>query len=320
MFAAAISLTTPITTTAAAAEVIRLGSCDPEATLPIFLGHQLFAKRVAELTNGQIEVRIFMNSQLGGGTKLYEQVAAGTLELGECGSGFTSSYDKRFSIWSLPYMVPSAERLFEAQDGKLGQAYGALSEKYGFKLVEFFYAGSRSLFNRKGPVRVPEDIKKMGLRCRVMPDPLMIDTLNAMGCRATPMELGEIYKGIQQGVIDGADQPITGYLAMKFNEVAPFFSLTHTFYAVDPVLASLKWFNQQKPEIQKALLQAGKEAVAFERNAYIEADQKSYETAKGLGVKINEVDIPAFQKIVRPVVDKYGAALGELYPILKEYQ
>ena len=319
LMALAVLLVLPASTAVAGTKVIRLGDSGTE-TNPQYLAHQFFAKRVAELTNGQVEVRIFMNAQLGGHTQMNEQIASGALEVSKTAAAFMSTYDKRLSIWSLPYSFASLEKLFAAQDGKLGQAYGAVAEKYGFKLLGLYYSGTRDFYNKKGPIRTPEDLKRMGIRLRSMPDPVMIDTFNTLGAQATPLEANEVYNAIQQGVIDGAENSITWYLTMKHFEVAPYFSLTHHFYDANPLFVSLKWFNQQPPDIQKALLQAGKETIPFERKAWADDELKNYEKAKAAGIKINDADIGAFQKAAKPVLEKYGPSLGELYPILKEYQ
>ena len=319
LLALALCLLTPTAPAAAAATVIRLGDTGTEQN-PELLAHQFFAKRVSELTNGQVEVKIFMNAQLGGHTQMNEQVASGALEIAKTAAAFMSTYDKRLSIWSLPYSFPSLEKFYAAQDGKLGQAYGAMAEMYGFKLLAFYHAGTRDFYNKKGPIRTPDDLKRLGLRIRSMPDPVMIDTFNTLGAQATPLEANEVYNAIQQGVIDGAENSITWYLTMKHFEVAPYFSLTHHFYDVNPLFVSLRWFKQQTPEIQQALLQAGKETTPFERRAWADDEQKNYEKARAAGIKINDADIPAFQKAAKPVLEKYGPTFGELYSILKEYQ
>ena len=319
ILALALCLLTPTVPAAAAATVIRLGDTGTEQN-PQFLAHQFFAKRVAELTNGQIQVKIFMNAQLGGHTQMNEQVASGALEVSKTGGAFMSTYDKRLSIWSLPYSFPSLEKLFAAQDSKLGQAYEAIAEKYGFKLLGLYYSGTRDFYNKKGPIRTPDDLKRLGMRLRSMPDPVMIDTFNTLGAQAIPLEANDVYNAIQQGLIDGAENSITWYLTMKHFEVAPYFSLTHHFFSVDPLFVSVKWLNQQTPEIQKAILQAGKETIPYQRKAWADDEQKNYEKAKAAGIKINDADIPAFQKVAKPVLEKYAASLGELYPILKEYQ
>ncbi len=300
-------------------KIVRIGDVVTENN-PEYLGYQFFAKRLSELTNGEYQVKTFMNGVLGGHTQLNEQVRAGSLEMTETGASFLSSFDKRLALWGLPFEFTSTEKLFAAQDGTLGKAYADICEKYGFKVLGYLYSGSRSIYNRKGPIHTPDDIKRMNLRLRSIPDAVMIDTLNAMGAQATPLEAAETYNAIQQGVVDGAENSITYYLTTKHNEVAPFFSKTNHFFSVDPFLVSVKWFNAQPPEAQRAILQAGKETIPYERKAWVEGDAKNFALAVRAGVKINDTDAAAFQKATRPVWDKYGPALGELYTILKNSQ
>lgn len=303
----------------AAVKTVRIGDVVTEDN-PEYVGYQFFAKRLAELTNGEYQTKMFMNGVLGGHTQLNEQIRAGSLEMTETGASFLSSFDKRLALWGLPFEFTSTDKLFAAQDGALGKAYADICEKYGFKVLGYLYSGSRSIYNRKGPIHTPDDIKKMSLRLRSIPDAVMIDTLNAMGAQATPLEAAETYNAIQQGVVDGAENSVTYYLTSKHNEVAPFFSKTNHFFSVDPFLVSLKWFNAQSPEAQKAILQAGKETIPYERKVWVEGDAKNFALAAKAGVKINDTDAGAFQKITRPVWDKYGPALGELYTILKNSQ
>ena len=298
---------------------VRLGDVVTEDN-PEYKAHQFFAKRLSELTNGKYQVKMFMNSTLGGATQMNEQLRSGSLEMSKSGAAFLSTYDKRFSIWSLPYMFTTEQKLFAAQDGALGDAYDKVAQQYGFKVLGIYYSGDRDIYNKKGPIKTPDDLKNMKIRLRTMPDPVMIDTINAMGAQATPLEAGEIYNAIQQGVVDGAENSVTFYLTQKHNEVAPYFSLTHHFFSIDPLLVSLKWFNAQPADAQKAIVQAGKETIPMERKVWDEGDAANYVVAKNAGVKINEADVPAFQKAVQPVWDKYGPGMGELYTILKQSQ
>ncbi len=298
---------------------VRLGDVVTEDN-PEYKAHQFFAKRLSELTNGKYQVKMFMNSTLGGATQMNEQLRSGSLEMTKTGAAFLSTYDKRFSIWSLPYMFTSEQKLFAAQDGALGKAYADMAKQYGFLVLGEYYSGDRDIYNKKGPIKTPDDLKNMKIRLRTMPDPVMIDTINAMGAQATPLEAGEIYNAIQQGVVDGAENSITFYLTEKHNEVAPYFSLTHHFFSVDTFMVSLKWFNAQPAAAQQAILQAGKETIPYERQVWDQGDAANYEVAKKAGVKINEADVPAFQKAVQPVWDKYGPGMGELYTILKQSQ
>ena len=172
LMALAVLLVLPASTAVAGTKVIRLGDSGTE-TNPQYLAHQFFAKRVAELTNGQVEVRIFMNAQLGGHTQMNEQIASGALEVSKTAAAFMSTYDKRLSIWSLPYSFASLEKLFAAQDGKLGQAYGAVAEKYGFKLL-----GAEWILSAAAVGSMREDVKPLDI---LIPDQFFDRTRGRVG-------------------------------------------------------------------------------------------------------------------------------------------
>lgn len=299
---------------------IRLGDVVADDN-PETSAEKYFAKRVSELTNGQYQVQVFSNSTLGSHSSMNKQVRDGSLEMTVTASADLAEFDNKFSIFSLPYLVDSKEKLFKLEDGKLGEAYAKLGEQYGFKILGFFDSGSRNIYSKTGPISSPDDIAKKHLRLRVIANTVMIDTINAMGAQAVPLNTNEIYNAIQQGVVDGAENSITFYLTQKHNEIAPYFNETNHFFSVDPFMVSLKWFNSLPADIQKSIEQAGAEAIKYEREQWAKAEQENMKKAESLGVKINQnVDIAAFKKALQPVLDKHGPEFGELYQIVKEGQ
>ncbi|MEX2460490.1 MAG: TRAP transporter substrate-binding protein [Paenibacillaceae bacterium] len=300
--------------------VIRLGDVVAEDN-PETTAEKFFAKRVSELTDGRYEVKVYSNAVLGPHTSMNKQVSTGSLEMTVTSSADLAEFDKSLSILSLPYLFDSKEKLFKAEDGNLGKAYGAIAEKYGLKIIGFFDSGSRNIYNKKGPIQTPDDIKKQNLRLRAIANPVMIDTLNTLGAQTVPLNTSEIYNAISQGVVDGAENSITFYLTQKHNEIAQYFSLTNHFFSIDPFMVSLKWFNSLPADIQKSITQAGEETIKFEREEWAKVEEENFKKAESLGAKINkDVDIAAFQKKVQPVWEKYGTQFGELYQILKDSQ
>ncbi|HTV74886.1 MAG TPA: DctP family TRAP transporter solute-binding subunit [Candidatus Acidoferrales bacterium] len=294
---------------------VRLGDVvaegDPEAA-----AHHFFAQRFSDLTKGAYEVKIFLNGTLGDPNHMNEQVASGALELTKCGSGALPTYDKRLDVINLPYMYTSTDKLFAALDGKLGDAFGEIIEPHGFKLLGFYDSGVRNIYNWKGPIDRPENIKIMGLRLRVQPSPLFIATFNQLGAQAVPLAVGEIYNAIQQHVVDGAENNIDFYLTQHHNEVAPYYSKTQHLFGNDVFIASAKWYATLPPDVQAALTQAAREGVEYERKAKAEATKADYAKCDGLGVKVNDADIPAFQAAVKPVWEQFKGPLGNLYDIV----
>jgi tripartite ATP-independent transporter DctP family solute receptor len=298
---------------------VRLGDVvadgDPESD-----AHKFFAQRFSDLTKGAYQVKIFLNGTLGDPNHMNEQVSSGTLELTKCGSGALPTYDKRLDILNLPYMYTGKDKLFAALDGKLGSAFGDIVANHGFKLLGFYDSGVRNIYNKKGPCDRPENIKIMGLRLRVQASPLFIATFNQLGAQAVPLAPGEIYNAIQQGVVDGAENNINFYLTQHHNEVAPYYSITQHLFGNDVFLASAKWYATLTPDVQAALVQAGHDAVAFERKAKTEATKVAFAKCGDLGVKVNEADIPAFQAAVKPVWEQFKGPLGNMYDIVLNTQ
>lgn len=298
---------------------VRLGDITPTDN-PEYIAHLFFAKRLAEATKGEYELKIFPNSVLGGHTQMNEQVRNGTLEMCKTGQGFPTTYDKALGIINLPYLYTTREKLYAALDGKLGDAYAKVAEKYGFITLGFYDSGIRSVYNVKGPFKTPEEFAAMKLKIRVQPDQIMIATFNLLGAQATPLEFAEVYNGLQQGVVDAAENSVPYFISMKHIEVAKYFTKTQHLLGIDPVFASAKWFNAQPARIQTILRDVVREAVANERKIWLEAENKDYGRATQMGAKINDCDIPAFQRKVKPIWAQNKPNLGALYDIVEATQ
>jgi TRAP-type C4-dicarboxylate transport system substrate-binding protein len=155
-----------------------------------------------------------------------------------------------------------------------------------------------------------EDLK--GLKIRVMNDPIMIDTVNTLGALATPLAYGELYTALQQGVVDGAEQPPVSLYTMKFYEVSKYFSLTKHFYDLNVVVMGKMFFDKLTPEQQQAVLEAGQETQAYERKIWKEYEDGILDKLKAEGVEVNSLDLAPFQEAVADILeqnkDKVGGA------------
>jgi tripartite ATP-independent transporter DctP family solute receptor len=295
---------------------VRLGDVTPTDN-PEYAAHQFFAKRISEATKGAYEVKIFPNSVLGGHTQMNEQVRNGTLEMAKSGQGFPTTYDKRLAILNLPYLYTTRQKLYAALDGRLGEAYGKVAEQYGFVTLGFYDSGIRHVYNRKGAFKTPEEFAAMRLKIRVQPDQIMIATFNLLGAQSTPLEFAEVYNALQQGVVDAAENSVPYFISMKHIEVAKYFTKTQHLFGIDPLLASAKWFNAQPAEVQKVFRDIAREAVAHEREIWLKAEEADYGRAAKAGTLINEADVAAFQRKVKPIWDQNRANLSGLYEIVE---
>lgn len=275
------------------------------------IGLQAFAKSLAEKTNGRVEVQIFPNGQLGNDERqLVESLQLGNVTATVVNSSVVSSFSPKADVFNLPFIFRDLQHLYKVSDGEPGQIIAKDLETKGLKVLSWWNGAPRHLFNNKRPVNTLEDLK--GMKFRVMQSPVSIATFNSLGALATPMSGTEVYSGLQQGVIDGAENNLLFINSSKFYEVANYISLTGHFMEGCPLLMDLNFFNNQSPEIQKAILEAavdGREAM----RRYMEKQmEESRQALLSKGVKINEVqDIEAFRKAVEPVYTQMEGKIGK---------
>jgi tripartite ATP-independent transporter DctP family solute receptor len=287
--------------------VLKLSNVLPDGN-PTTESMVFFAEKVMEKTGGTVEVRLFNNSALGGQREALESLQAGTIEMCMANAGPMAQFVPAMDVLSLPYVFQSTEHMFKALNGKAGEMIKADIEKAGFVFLYWGDGGSRNLINNKRPITKPEDLK--GLKIRVMDSKLMVNTLNAMGAIATPMAQGEVYSALQQGVLDGWENNPVTLLTLKLYEVSDIFSWTQHFMVPDLVLISKQAFGKLTPEQQKAIVEAGREAEAKQREYWNAFVGKTVEELKAHNVKFNEVDVAPFVKAVQPVWEDYRAKFG----------
>jgi tripartite ATP-independent transporter DctP family solute receptor len=249
----------------AGATTVRLGDTVADSN-PEIAAEKFFGDRLASLTKKKYQVKVFPNGTLGDHNRMNEQVRTGTLQMTKTLFANLTAFDKRLGALSLPYLYTRQEDFLAALDGQLGKECGSILDKYDLVLLGYFGTGSRNVYNKKRPIRTPGDLK--GLRIRVPQDPVAIDAFNALGAQATPLAATEVYSALQQGVIDAAENNPIYYVTSNQVEEAKFWSWTRHQFGVDALLASKKWFSGLPKADQDAIVTAGKQAVAHERELW----------------------------------------------------
>ena len=181
------------------------------------------------------------------------------------------------------------------------------------KLKGLAYAerGFRNLTNSKRPVLAPADVK--GLKIRVMQNPVYIDLFNTLGANAVPMAWAEALTALQQGTIDGQENPVNVAYAFKLFETQKYFSMTRHTYAPALFVMSLDVFNKNfTPETQKILVDAAKEAAAHQRNWIAENEARQLKEIEAKGMQISYPDLAPFREAAKPVYLKYSDRFGNL--------
>jgi TRAP-type transport system periplasmic protein len=293
---------------------VRLGDTVNESN-PQIAAERYFGERLAELTDGAYAVTVFPNGALGDHNTMNEQVRNGSLQMTKTLFANLTAFDKRLGVMSLPYSFAKQEDLFVALAGGLGQQLGRILAYYDLKVLAFFDSGARNVYNKVRPIRTPADLR--GLRLRVPQDAVAIETFNTLGAQATPMATGEILGALQKGTIDGAENNPIFYVTNKHVDEARFWSWTRHQFGIDALLVSKKWFDGRSRAHQDAIVEAGWDTQQRERELFAAESENYIGQAAGRGATINDdIDFPAFQKAVRPVIDKYRGTFGDLLDLL----
>ena len=272
-----------------------------------------FADAVAKKTNGQIAVDVFTSGQLGKNKELLEAISmgGGTVEIVATGTQDLVGWVPETQVFDLPFLFRDEGhyRRFWASD--VANAIWKKMETKGFKYLGSTLIGTAHMTNNKRPVNSPADM--VGLKFRVQASKVNIETFKALGATAVPLAFSEVFMALQQGTVDGQDNPTTTIRTMNFWEVQKYLSLTgHMlrggFWSMDK-----KVFDRLPADLQKAVLDAGKEAEDYEWK-FVQDDQaKSLTFLKEKGLAINTPpSMEPFREKVKGVAALVGGNLPEL--------
>jgi len=284
------------------AEIFREGFTHSES-------QKFFAKRVGEITKGKAEVKVFLGAVLGNERNYCEQLQMGSLDFAKVAASNAVAFVPKFAVFAMPYLIRDLDHLYKIFDSLAGKIIQEAADKAGFVILAYWDMNTVNVYNSRGPINKPEDLK--GLKIRTREAPICIDTLKAMGASAAPLATPELYTALQTKVFDGADHDPTVFVAFNYGEVCKFYSLTE--HSVEPtlLLASKKLFDKLPKDVQDAVKQAGRDSMVYNRQIGPIKLKEALDTMENkYGVKINKVDKKTFIKAVAPVQAKYKTELG----------
>ncbi|USH05369.1 TRAP transporter substrate-binding protein [Grimontia kaedaensis] len=244
-----------------------------------------FAEKLSDKTGGKAKVDLFPNGQLGTEQDTVNNAAIGLLDFSVLAINNVTPFSPTVGLLTMPYVIQSAEEARLLTQGDIGKELVENTIRdAGVRIVGWAYSGFRVLTNSKRPVKTPEDLK--GLVIRVPRNEIMIASYQALGINPTPMAWSETFTGLQQGVVDGQDNPYITISAMKFNEVQKYVTNIRYIFSMEPLIISESVFQDQSPEMQKAILEAGQEATvhSFEFLKDTEDRIKKELVAKGMEI------------------------------------
>ena len=264
----------------------------------------------ANAAQSAVEVKVFPASQLGQTREVIEAMRLGSGAAGTTGGPAEyASFVKRLGVLGLPFEWKSYDHALRVLDGPVGKELDQDMEKAGFKVLSWAVSwGYRNVVTAKKEVKQAADLK--GLKIRTIPTKVFVAAINSMGANATPMNFGEIYTSLQNGVLDGYEHTAATTISFKFNEVACCIALTR--HLMDPtflVFSLAEWRKLSAAE-QAALQKAATEAAAVVRKMAPERDAQALAEVRKLGMKVTELDLAPLQRAAIPAQDELAKEFG----------
>lgn len=310
----------------AAEKILKMGIGDPEDS-----DAGAFAKKfkqiVEEKTNGKVDVQLFPNCSLGDEGEMFQNVRRGTLDMTCIGVGNAVPFVSPLGVYTLPYLLKNDDQVVKATTGELFDYFNDVAKKRGgVRILGNCYTNFRHLTNSVRPVTKLEDVK--GLKIRVPASKINVATYKAWDANPVPMGWAETFTALQQGVVDGQDNPYVVNNSVKMQEVQRYLTELHHQYSLQPLFIGEKTFESLSPELQKILVDAGMEAQMYMIDWQKENSQKAREAMEKAGVKVSTLeDEPEWEKRARAVwpefyefvggkevIDKVLKAIGEDQP------
>lgn len=270
-----------------------------------------FKEIVEEKTNGQIVVETYHSSQLGDDRTMTEALQLGSQEVTIPSTAPLVNFVPEFAVFDFPFLFPSEEVADKVLDGEVGQKFLGMLEDQNLVGLAYWENGFRDVTNSVRPIATAADFK--GLKLRTMENQVHLEAFQALGANPAPMAFGELFTAMQQGTVDGQENPYATINLQKFYEVQDYVSNTHHIYSPFVFLMSKPFFDGLTEEQQKIVKDAAVEAGKFNRKLNRETNAKSLEELQANGMTYTEITPEAraeMKELVQPVIDKYADQVG----------
>ncbi len=269
-----------------------------------------FEKSIGESSKGQFKVQQFPNSALGGEREVIEGLQLGTIDAAVVSTGATLNFVPETGVIDIPFLFRDLDHARKVLDGPIGQKLLADFPDKGLIALAWGEQGFRHLTNNVRPVKTPADLK--GLKIRTTENPIHISAFRKIGMLPTPMAWPEVATALQQGTIDGQENPMSVIVSAKLSQMQKYLSLTAHVYGPALVLMSPSVYEGLSDEDKAKFKEAGLAAAKAMRTYVDEVEQSGIDTLKKEGMQIEEnVDHDAFVKAVEPAYPEFYKKFGK---------
>jgi TRAP-type transport system periplasmic protein len=279
---------------------------------PIVMGMEKFAELVETRSGGKLKVNLFPGGVLGSDQANVSALQGGTLEMASMNSGIFASLVKDFAIYDFPFLFANPREADAVVDGTFGKGLHAKLEEKGVVGLGYYELGFRHITNSRRPINKVEDIA--GLKLRVIPNPINVDWVSALGANPTPLPFPELYAALEQRAVDGQENPVATINGAKLFEVQKHIALTNHQYNPQSVVISKKFWDTLSAEEKKILQDAASESAKFQREQARSSVASTLENLKKNGMQVTELPASEIAKLrdkMKPVIAKHSNSVGE---------
>jgi TRAP-type transport system periplasmic protein len=278
---------------------------------PIIQGMEKFKEIVEKQSGGKIKVNVFPGGALGSDQANVSAIQGGTLEMAAMNSGIFASQVKDFAVFDFPFMFANGKEADAVVDGAFGhKMHGKLEEK-GIVGLGYYELGFRNMTNGKRAINKVADIE--GLKLRVIPNPINVDWVKALGANPTPLPFPELYAALEQKAVDGQENPLATIFGAKLFEVQKHLTLTGHQYNPQSVVISKKFWDGLSASEKKIVSDAVTESAKFQRTTARALEAGTLETLKKNGMEVTTLpasEMAILREKMKPVIVKHGEAIS----------
>ena len=256
-------------------------------------------------TAGRWDIQLFPNSTLGNQNEYISSVSTGVVDMAVVSAPQLENLNKDFVIFSVPKVFEDIDHQMKvlSDEAIVGDIYKSLEGSNNITVLGGLTQGARSVYTKDAAAQTPDALK--GKKIRVQESPIFIAMINALGGSPTPMAYGEVYTGLQSGVIDGAENNEISYFTQKHFEVAPHFSYSRHLVGADFVIINTNTLKKMSAEDRKAFDAAWADAWKSHTDMWKTRTEKAVADAKAGGATFTEVDEAAYTAALAPLKDEF---------------
>lgn len=274
-----------------------------DVTHSVHLALEFFGEEIHRISDGQLAVEIYPNSQLGSEREILELIQIGSLHMTKVSAATLENFAPKSKVLGLPYLFKNRAHAFRVLDGEIGQNLLEDSQRYRLKGLGYYDAGYRSFYTKERPVDHPDELK--GLKIRVMESVTAMNMVRSFGGAPTPISWGELYTSLQQGVVDGAENNPPSFYLSKHYEICKYYSLNEHTYSPDVIIIGNSFWNQLNEEQQLWMSKAVNASIDFQRKLWAEHEANALEEVVKAGVEIVYPEKERFIDLAQKVHEQY---------------